>query len=118
MSVGIQLKFCSFEVLKFDHEKFIDLNRFSVTVVTFFVWLQADHLIISKQLIKKVFCLNYFLLLPICFVLLSKKFLQLAGFFIPFVSFHSLEVLFFAEVCQVGFICLVSFFYFSFLLLS
>ena len=53
LSVGIQLKFCSFEVLKFDHEKFIDLNRFfSVIVVMFFVSLQADHLIIKKQLIK------------------------------------------------------------------
>ena len=52
-----------------------------VTVVMFIVSLQADHLILTKQLIKKVFCLNYFLLLPICFVLLSKKFLQLAGFY-------------------------------------
>ena len=53
LSVGIQLKFCSFEVLKFDHEKFIDLNRFfSVIVVMFFVSLQADHLIMTKQLIR------------------------------------------------------------------
>ena len=52
-----------------------------VTVVMFIVSLQADHLILTKQLIKKFFCLNYFLLLPICFVLLSKKFLQLAGFY-------------------------------------
>ena len=54
LSVRIQLKFCSFEVLKFDYEKFIDLNRFfvSVTDVIFFVSLQADHLIIKKQLLK------------------------------------------------------------------
>ena len=46
-----------------------------VTVVMFIVSLQADHLILTKQLIDKDFCLNYFLLLSICFVLLSKKFL-------------------------------------------
>ena len=69
-----------------------------VTVVMFIVSLQADHLILTKQLIKKVFCLNYFLLLPICFVLLSKKFLQLAGFYFLLSWPFQLRFCFFSSV--------------------
>ena len=74
LSVHIQLKFCSFKVLKFDYEKFIDLNRFfvSVIVVMFFVSLEADHLI-TKKTTDKVFRLNYFVFVPISFVLLFKS---------------------------------------------
>ena len=62
--------------------KLILLPFVSVTVVMFYVSLQADHLIVTKQLRKKVFFLNNFLLVPICFVLLFKKFQQLVSLFI------------------------------------
>ena len=62
--------------------KLILLPFVSVTVVMFYVSLQADHLVVTKQLIKKVFFLNNFLLVPICFVLQFKKFQQLVSLFI------------------------------------
>ena len=77
--------------------KLILLPFVSVTVVMFYVSLQADHLIVTKQLVKKVFSLNNFLLVPICFVLLFKKFQQLVSLFILSVriqlKFCSFEVL-------------------------
>ena len=67
----------------------------------FYVSLQGDHLIVRK--LKKKFCLNCFVFVPIWFVLLFKKVLQLVSLFLLSRSIQSLLIFVFCRSVSIWF---------------